>query len=440
MFHVKQYLNNLKITEFVFLAFIITIPFQLRTILNFDSAFIGYYFSYPQAIFIYLSDLVFLTFLVTWFMYDRHVERRDFIFILGFLTAFTALFHVEQWGLWAYNLAKISQFLMILLFLRHNPRLFKPILWILVGSGVIQAGTAVWQFHAQAAAGLRILGEHVPLVSDSGAATINVSGQKLLRAYGTMPHPNVLGGFLAVTLFLSLYVSRETTKLKHRLYVSCGTIVIFTGLLVSFSRSAWLAALFGMGTMFIIDLIHNRTRQAIISWLFLIVSCGTLLLAYQNYVIPRSADVSLDSQAVDYRGTFNKLGFDVIKQHPITGIGLGQYVSYLKSTVEREDWAYQPPHNGFILVFAEIGIIGVILRFLMFYYLCFTWDNDKYQYYILNTYSSTLIGTLFVLAMLDHYLVTIQQGRLLLAVCIGLVLINQKNVSQPVKHFSEIKQ
>jgi len=387
-----------------------------------------------------LSDLAFLGFLGSWLIYDRHLKKSDWVFIVGLSTAFTALFHVEQWDLWVYNLAKISQFLMILLYLRHNPRLFKPIIYILFVSGIIQAGIAILQFHTQTGLGLSFLGEYVPLLTDSGAATILVSGQKVLRAYGTMPHPNVLGGFLAVSLIMALYVSRGTSNIIHRMYVSCGTIVIIWGLILSFSRSAWLAAILAIVIYLCADVLFKRSKQSVLTWMLVIVSCGTLLVVYKNYVIPRSTDVSLSSQAANYRETFNQYGLNIIKQHPITGVGLGQYVPYLESTKNLEPWAYQPPHNAFILLFAEIGIIGLLLMFLMFYKLCFTWNTVKYQYQILNSLSSTLIGVLFVLAMFDHYLVTIQQGRLMLAVCFGLVLINQKNVSQAVKHFSDVKQ
>jgi len=41
--------------------------------------------------------------------------------------------------------------------------------------------------------GLGILGEYMPRLTDNGAATFNTLSGKLLRPYGTMPHPNVLG-------------------------------------------------------------------------------------------------------------------------------------------------------------------------------------------------------------------------------------------------------
>lgn len=424
MFHMKLFnlIKNRQIHELFFYFFVLSIPLQLRIIFNSDKAYIDYVFSYQKAIFIYLSDILFLCFIIPWF-----VSRKEKIYgwkflVLPILWSIFNVFHVKQYDLWLYGTVKIAEFWLIVLYIKNNSQVRDNALKLLIFSGLFQSFIGIYQFYSGHALGLRFIGEYLPNFADSGAARIAYGSVVKLRAYGTMPHPNVFGGFLALSLGILLYVSRETKSFKDRIIVSGGTFILLWGLLVSFSRSAWIAIALSVLT-FLVWLVAKKQLKLAIFWIFLvIVSCGTLAYFNRNYVFPRATDVGVNSQASTYRQEFNQLGFNLAKQHILNGVGTNQYIPTLQNTVEFEPWEYQPPHNVLLLILVEQGLIGLFIWIYAAFELCFTWN--KFQLFSIMT-----VTTLFVLMMFDHYLITIQQGILTFGLILGL-FSTKKDVSQ----------
>lgn len=430
MFHVKQAFKKLtqqRIDHLLFYVFLFSIPLQLRILINPDTSYIDYVFSYHKAIFFYLSDLLFICFISAYIIFNKLPKLAFWPIILPILWALTYLFHVEHINLALYGVFKAAQFWLIIVFIKQNPSILRPSLLILILSGMLQSVIGIFQFQLQHGLNLRFLGEYIPGLLDSGTATLTTPDGKVLRAYGTMPHPNVFGGYLAIILSIWLYVSRETRDLKQWIIVSCGTFILWWGLLVSFSRSAWLAS--GLiFAVYISYLIYKKAYKHGLSLLLItIVSCGTLVGFYKDLVFPRSQDISIQSQAVKFRVDFNTQGLNTFKHNKMLGVGPYLYVSQLESDVSQEPWLYQPPHNILIMYLAEYGIIGLIIFLASLFMIGFTWNNQ-------NILCLMFFICICVLGGLDHYLITIQQGVLILAVMLGYCFINKKDVSQPVKH------
>ena len=101
------------------------------------------------------------------------------------------------------------------------------------------------------------------------------------------------------------------------------------------------------------------------------------------------------------------------------GVGVGNYVNTINDLYQLEPWQHQPAHNIFIFIASELGLLGLGL-FIMILLEVFS----KLGNVLRNPISFTLvtIGLLFlILGQFDHYLVTIQQGRLMFAVVLGLI-------------------
>ncbi|HYC80124.1 MAG TPA: O-antigen ligase family protein [Candidatus Binatia bacterium] len=426
MKHLIQRIKDLSIHELMFYVFAFSISLQLRTILNSDEAYIGYYFSYHKAIYFYVSDLLFIAFIVSWLFFDSSIKNTPKVLLLPILWPFLLLFHVEHVELGFFAALKWLQFWLIIAYLYGNPKVIWSTLYIIIGTGFFQSLIGIFQFHMQQSIGLRFLGEYVPALNQSGTATIQSEGQLILRAYGTMPHPNVLAGFLAICLGFLAFVSRETL-FKHWFIVSCGTVLLLWGLILSFSRSAWIAAIL----LYILHIGYHfylkQIKKAIFLAFLVIVSCGTLGFIYKSYVLPRASEAPAESAAANYRAEFNSLGFNNIKENPIFGVGPGQYISKLEDKVSMEPWKYQPPHSIFLLFTAEYGIIGLLLSIFAVIRLCFTWNK-------IHILSLSLVILVLTLGFFDHYLISIQQGLLLFAIIVGMLSINKIDVSQSVKH------
>lgn len=413
MFHVKHLINRIRavqIWELFFYLFVFSIPFQLRTILNPDQAYIDYYFSYHKAIFFYLSDLLFLGVIIS-LLIKRGLKLSFSYFLLPILWALVSLFHVEQSGLALYGIFKVTQFWLIVWILKDNPSLKESTIRILIVSALLQSALALEQFHVKHGLGLWFLGEYLPNISDSGAATINL-GEKILRAYGTFPHPNVLGGFLAVGLAMFLYVSRGTKlSITKGFAVAVLLSVVVCGLLVSYSRSAWLAVL-SVSIIFLLAQYATKPfKQAIIWGLIMLTSAVFSIGIYRDTVIPRTKEIEDNRSAFDYRKEFNANAVAVLKEGPLIGTGVNNYTIRAQEMFHVEPWAYQPPHNIFLLYLAENGIIGVLILLFVFLKLRFTW----------NMMTGFAIILFLILGSLDHYFLTIQQGLLTSAILLGLI-------------------
>lgn len=85
-----------------------------------------------------------------------------------------------------------------------------------------------------------------------------------------------------------------------------------------------------------------------------------------------------------------------------------------------QPWQYQPPHNIFLLTLVELGTLGLIALCLMFAQaLSFAWNLKNTD---LGKTLLLIFSVLIIIGLFDHYLLTIQQGRLLLFLIIGMLM------------------
>ena len=115
------------------------------------------------------------------------------------------------------------------------------LLWGLLTSCAIQSGIGLAQFAQQTTLGLRDLGEIIMRPEWSGASVITVNGARVLRAYALTQHPNMLGGLLMVGVVTGCGVALTPRTVRWPTAVAIGlTTLTLAGLLVTFSRAAWL--------------------------------------------------------------------------------------------------------------------------------------------------------------------------------------------------------
>ncbi len=436
MLHMKQYFLNfrqLPIWELAFYLFLIFLPTQIRIIFSPSSAYINSYFSYPLAFLVYASDILLFTAIVSYIVFSRkkYVSQLKTLYILSILMIIWViidLFHVKHLGLGLFQAFKWIEFILIVVFVAaiSNPRIFKISGWILFISGIFQSILGILQFHVQHSVGLRLLGEYVPDALTPGAATIDV-GSKLLRAYGTFPHPNVLSGFLIISLITGFYIASRATFNSVKLFSYFGLFSLYIGLFVTFSRVSWVLA--GLITVLWLVRIYLRDnwKTSLKILVIAFVSCGTILLLWHNLLFTRVQSLS-GSKALTDRGTFDYFGIQVIKSHPFFGTGPGNYIPAIEKMFHLQPWEYQPPHNIFIYIGASLGLIGLVL-FVWFLLTIFrsTWNTRPSDY----RFALLLLGfSLLFMSMFDHFLVTIQQGQLLFFTSLGLMAASN-NLKKP---------
>jgi O-antigen ligase len=129
--------------------------------------------------------------------------------------------------------------------------------------------------------------------------------------------------------------------------------------------------------------------------------------------------LTLEVFRIDITLTIWDWRLELIKSQPLLGVGVGNYVPALQQRYQLEPWQYQPAHNIFIFIGAELGLIGLILFLAILFIIVYRLKNIS-----LDPLSITLIGLGFVflfMGQLDHYFVTIQQGRLMFVTILGLL-------------------
>lgn len=239
---------------------------------------------------------------------------------------------------------------------------------------------AIGQFFLQRQVlGWWFLGE--PILSGvGGLARTSLGGVEYLRAYGTFPHPNVLGGVLSV-IVIWLISERFWGR----------AVAGLAGLAVSFSRTAVLSFFGGLIGLALFSFSSNYK------------------LLITNYF--PDGDLS-----VDRRLSLLQSAWEMFKKAPLSGVGLGQFTVHLPSygLPPGPTLFLEPVHNIFALVAAESGIFALAAFLLLF---IFALRETIYKKRWLITVS---LFQLIFLGFFDHYLYTLPQGLFLLSLTLGL--------------------
>ena len=425
MLHMEQ-IKNSKLSTLFFFIFLICIPFNLRVIYNAGSASIDGYFSYYQAIFLYLSDILWFLVLVSFLIERKEVLfsqiNRKWIF-LPLLFVFTPLFHMKLDGsLYWYSLVKLLEFITIFLFIRRiGSKFWFHTSLVLYISALLQALLGLYQFHVQHSLGLSWLGEYIAPLGTGGLATIDVGSNKLIRAYGTFPHPNIYAAFLMFGLIVGYWLVSRATSQKIKVLMFAANIFLLLGIFISFTRTIWLTATLVSFAFLVRTWKQKRGFRHIL--LTTLVSCATILLFWQGILFSRVQKVPSSNSFIE-RGQFARYAVSVIKLNPWEGSGLGNYIPQITQMFHVEPWLYQPPHNIYLYLAAELGIpIALLFVYLMARLLISIWKNKSE----LRFPMLVLLLSLIFISNFDHFLVTIQQGQLLFALCLGLIAANSKS-------------
>jgi len=413
----------------------------------------------------------------------------------------------------------------------ENSSRWNSIFSIIIFVSLFQSIIGILQFITQRSIGLFWLGEsHISQIMP-GVAKIIFNGHTLIRSYGLFPHPNIFAGFLLLSLLLCMIYKNTNHRpllLSGRIRFKGFNIVIgrknldfiifiqSVAILLTFSKSAIIGlaiALFYIyvprfhsksqmfhacpvdsdcsmwnnqnfygvehlsslrGEAYFKILTANRNFRVII--LLLLIVVFWLHLAGPNfdsnlykslnerilYLNVSPAQIATQSVAGG-RGTIKD--FKTL----LFGIGEGQFVWNMQKYKDLLSWQFQPVHNVFLLIWSELGIVGLGL-FIYWLYLMFqpakysnvprlprgtkmfhmehfsslrggtnigkginlnkTISNNNYYYLssvrLLRYFKAILIGFIFIM-LFDHYFWDIQQGSIMLWMILGFIAGIKKN-------------
>lgn len=427
-----KFLKNIE--KWLFYLLVFSLPLQLRLILH----SFGPVFNEWNSIYFYATDILAISVIFLWLARTTKNRKWNELFgafgkieiALGLLLLFSAFSMVValNFKLSFYGFAKLFEFCLLFLYIKFNfQRLYNlEKFWqIFIASAVLQSALAIFQFFWQKSLGLKFLSESPLSPEIAGVAKILVGGEKIIRAYGLFPHPNILAAFLVAAIFgLALLFIKNYKQLKVAKKIAIGAIfiLIFFALILTFSRTVFLAG----SALFFLWLLYcffkkGHKRPVIILSLFFILCSLFFLAVMWPYLSARYDAAGLGkSQSFNLRFLYLKMAKELIKGEPIFGIGQGNFVWITSMAKVFANWVYQPVHNIYILILAETGILG-LLAFLWFLFLnikkAFKSLSDK-----LVVYNLLLIVSVFlIVSFFDHFFWTLQQGQLLLWLFLGIL-------------------
>jgi O-antigen ligase len=122
---------------------------------------------------------------------------------------------------------------------------------------------------------------------------------------------------------------------------------------------------------------------------------------------------SYEDASIDRRLFYNQVGWHILQNNWLSGIGLLQFIPYLANNFQTEIpttvfLSYlQPIHNLWLLIAVEGGIFLVGLLVLIVGYALRNTIQTK------NILAFTLLIQILLLSLVDHYFWTLFQGQLL---------------------------
>jgi O-antigen ligase len=278
------------------------------------------------------------------------------------LAAFSLLTLLRLTPATAHLAAMLALVWFVYLFLVNHMHWQANWLWrVLAAVLLVQSGVAVAQFLLQRELGLAWLGEPSLDLLVEGTSVAQRDGQNWLRAYGLNSHPNQLGLLLTALILL---VWPQHKHAKGGLWAGLYWLALaagMAGLLVSLSRSAWLALVVGG-----LVLAWPRGRANARSWRefalpLAVFSAGLLLFALLYGDVLAGRLVALDSP-LEQRSLWERqrdwgIALQLVGERPFLGTGPGQYLPAAQAV----DPAAVTVHNVPLLVAAELGLLGLVV-------------------------------------------------------------------------------
>jgi len=319
-----------------------------------------------------LLEIMLIVLIILWLIQNRKrskelfaIKRSWAIFIAltivaATISAIIAPDTLSAFGIWkAYFIEPILFFYLLVDLLKRKQITNEHVLIALCVGGLLVAVTAILQW---------ILWAGIPIPWDIER-----------RVTGLFDYPNALGLFLGPLTIISLCVilrkylfpelveginvdegSRTTT-----LFFVFSSVFFILAIILAQSEAA-LASI--IVTLIIMGITHRKFRKPTI-----IISCIALLFLF-SFPTTRvfiTNKISLQDYSGQVRLSQWKETAELLKDHPIVGVGLSQYPNALKPYHKDTQYEiFQYPHNVFLNIWVELGLLG-LLTFFYFIYLTF---------------------------------------------------------------------
>lgn len=189
------------------------------------------------------------------------------------------------------------------------------------------------------------------------------------RIYSVFGNQDYFGGYLAVALPVAAYTALGQPQRKWG--IAAG-ILLIPALLMSGSRSAWLAAAVGLAVV----APHLEWRPRRLTWVAVLcagIGAATVVMAPDATLARLHRAFAAVDEGRDTRIWLWQAGHAMFCDHPVAGVGLGNYaycsplyLGDLANTRPRDpgfdiERHADQPHSEIVRLLAETGLVGILL-------------------------------------------------------------------------------
>lgn len=404
--------------QIIYYLLIITIPLQIGKHFWPDFSFVnGIRVDYLSPT-VYVSDIAFVFLFLASF---RTILKKFLhpILLLVLVALVISWVTAIQPAASFYGLVKFLEFSYIAYYTAYMKKDNAFFRFLFILGGLCQTVIILLQFVSQSSIGglFYYLGERTFTASTQGIATFRWGSEQVLRSYGTFPHPNVAAFYLLIGFTFLLFSLRFRHKVVEYAKLIAISILLL-GMILTFSRIVLLLVFFVLVLRFLT--LKKRLKKTTILALFSgssMVFGFLIIILYQRFEEGIFRDGQLRLELI-------KIAFQVALQNPLLGVGLNNFfhheVMYQKTVTPI---LLQPVHNIYLMWITQTGLLGsaVLIIFLrkLFGRILYILKNTNWSSFSLPI--AVLVMCAGIIGLFDHYLLTLQQGQLMLAVLLGLL-------------------
>lgn len=278
---------------------------------------------------------------------------------------------------------------------------------------------AIQQGITQQVIGSKWFGISSQLPETRGVAVVDVNGARHLRAYGGLPYPNILGGWLAFGFPAAIGLAITSKRRQQKVVWSSIAALFIVALVLSHSRSAWLA----VAAIIILIVYHLYKTQSLYrlkipAILSIIALIFALTWQWPMLATRVTGEGRLEVRSITERVSGIEAGMTAFRNHPLLGLGHNAFIGV--------DSQGSIPHQIPLLILVETGLVGVAGVALLLFLILRAIPFNKRRFLLLAT-------PFIIIAFLDHYFWSYWSGQVLASFCIIWYALRGQDIDKVLK-------
>jgi O-antigen ligase len=201
-----------------------------------------------------------------------------------------------------------------------------------------------------------------------------IPGTGKFRSVGNFSIPLTYGFYAMVVSLLSFSLAFSEEDRTRRIFYFVCSFLCVTGNLFSGTRGTLIAQIFGFIIFFIFSPSRDRKQGIPMTLIYFIL---IFFVDPDIFVRTNTLIQAKDLASMDIRTVIWSTSFRILLDHPLAGIGFGNFNQFYEHYLKIPSQVFGHAHNDFLNVAVNAGIIG----FIPFVWLWITiWRNLKRKY------------------------------------------------------------